>query len=169
VGYLDSLGKLKIFSQTAKAIKRINESGMKAVVITNQSGVARGLFEEAFVEQLHERIRKELQKQGAIIDGFYFCPHHPTEGQAPYLRVCTCRKPETGMLLQAAKDLNIDLSRSYMIGDMAKDMEMAARAGVKGILVRTGYGADVDTSAVRPVYVAEDILDAVNWIVRDFE
>lgn len=169
VGYLDSLEKLKIFPQTVEAIKRINKSGMKAVIITNQSGVARGFFDEAFVRHVHNHMEKTLQGKGATIDGFYYCPHHPTEGYAPYLKSCTCRKPETGLLLLAAEDFNLDLPRSYMIGDMAKDVEMAFRVGAKGILVRTGYGADVDSSACQPAYVAKDVLDAVNWIMRDRE
>ena len=92
----------------AEAIRLINSSGMKAVVVTNQSGVARGIFDEAFVETVHVRLRELLRMEGAFLDGIYFCPHHPTEGRGRYLLSCDCRKPAPGLLLQAAADLNLD-------------------------------------------------------------
>lgn len=168
VGYLKSLDQLSIFSSTFEAIRMINESGMKAVVITNQSGVARGFFDELFVDNVHEMINTLLKKKGSFIDRFYYCPHHPTEGQGKYRVECDCRKPKTGMLIRASEELGIDLSRSYMVGDMQKDLKAAANAGVKGILVRTGYGNDVsDTEGI--ACVAENILDAVKWIMKDME
>lgn len=140
VGYLDSLDKLRLYDNAAEAVRLINECGMKAVVITNQSGVARGLFTEDFVREVHEKLQEILRLQGAFIDAFYYCPHHPTEGKGEYLMACPCRKPQPGMLLRAAQDLHIDLSRSYMVGDMMKDVEAARRIGAHGILVKTGYG-----------------------------
>ncbi|MDO9585966.1 MAG: HAD-IIIA family hydrolase [Syntrophales bacterium] len=105
------------------------------------------------------------------MDAFYYCPHHPTEGREDYRKLCNCRKPETGMLLQAAQDLNIDLQLSYMIGDTLKDIETALRAGAKGVLVRTGYGREAErelpASEVCPEHIADDILAAVNWIMKD--
>ena len=166
VGYLSRLEQLKLFSATFEAIRMINESGMKAVVITNQSGVARGFFSKDFIDTVHNRINEMLGEKDAFIDRFYYCPHHPTEGNGVYKTDCDCRKPEPGMLLKAAEEMDIDLSRSYMVGDMPKDIQAAMRAGVKGILVRTGYGENV-TSAGSPVYIARDILDAVNWIMKD--
>ena len=111
-----------------------------------------------------------MKAEGARIDGFYFCPHHPEEGRGRYRLDCMCRKPKPGMLVQAAEDLNIDLSRSFMIGDMQKDVEAAVNAGATGILVRTGYGESVEYST-RAAYVADDVLDAVQWImqVKDIE
>lgn len=167
VGYLDSLDKLELYPNSFEAIRLINESGMLTVVITNQSGVARGYFSENFVNAVHSRISEILKKNGAHIDRFYYCPHHPTEGNDPYLKSCDCRKPSPGMLIRASEELEIDLSRSYMVGDAEKDIELANRVGAKGILVRTGYGENVVTSDVKPAYVAEDILDAVNWIMKD--
>ena len=176
VGYLNSLEKLNIFPNSFEAIRLINESEMLAVVITNQSGVARRYFSEDFVKAAHLRINEILQTKGAYIDRFYYCPHHPTEGEAPYLQSCNCRKPEPGMLINASEELDIDLSRSYMVGDAAKDIEVANRSGVRGILVKTGYGKNVISSdlpvparqtGIRPAYIAEDILDAVNWIMKD--
>ena len=169
VGYLDSLEKLKIYPNSPQAIRLINESGMKAVVITNQSGVARGYFNENFVRTVHLRINEILQRKGAYIDRFYYCPHHPTEGRETYLRSCNCRKPNPGMLIKASEELNVDLSSSYMVGDMVKDIELANRVGSRGILVKTGYGEYVMSSDIKPAYIARDILDAVTWIMKDRE
>ena len=191
VGYMDRLEKLKLIPVAAEAIRLINASGMKTVVVTNQSGVARGLFDEAFVETVHLRLREMLQAEGAFLDGIYFCPHHPTEGQERYLRTCDCRKPAPGLLLQAAADLNLDPVRSYMVGDTLKDMEAGARIGAQGIIVRTGYGSESaatlstgeepgrkilggrehpinESVLVRPIHIAEDILAAAQWIVRNY-
>ncbi len=175
VGYLNSLDKLKVIPCAYEAIKLINESGMKAVVISNQSGVARGMITEEFVIKTNEYLRIILQKQGVYIDNFYYCPHHPTEGQEPYRRICDCRKPAPGMFLAAARDLNINLKISYMIGDRFLDMEAAKKVGVKGVLVKTGYGSEPlqddgpnkETDEGEPDHVAADILDAVKWILKD--
>jgi D,D-heptose 1,7-bisphosphate phosphatase len=175
VGYLDSIDKLNLFAYTSEAIRLINESGMKAVVMTNQSGVAKGYFTEEFVRTVHERIQEMLRERGAFIDAFYYCPHHQTEGVGVYLQSCACRKPEAGMLVQASKDLDIDLRRSYTVGDMLKDIQVAHTVGAKGILVKTGYGLNTiekdltsDSSEIcQPSYIAEDILDAVKWIIND--
>ena len=175
VGYLDSIDKLKLFANAAESIRIINESGMKAVVITNQSGVAKGYFTEEFVRTVHERIQEILRGKGAFIDAFYYCPHHHSEGIGHYLQACACRKPEAGMLIQASKELAIDLRHSYTVGDMLKDIQVARAVGAKGILVKTGYGIDTiekdltpDSSEIcQPSYIAEDILDAVKWIIND--
>jgi D-glycero-D-manno-heptose 1,7-bisphosphate phosphatase len=175
VGYLDSIDKLKLFANTAKAIRLINDSGMKAVVITNQSGVARGYFTEDFVRTVHSHIQKTLQEKGAVIDAFYYCPHHPTDGIGTYLQSCVCRKPEAGMLIRASQEMDIDLTRSYTVGDMLKDIQVARKVGAKGVLVKTGYGLNTiekdlilePTVTIQPHYIAENILDAVKWIMND--
>jgi D,D-heptose 1,7-bisphosphate phosphatase len=175
VGYLDSINKLNLFAYTGEAIRLINESGMKAVVITNQSGVAKGYFTEEFVRTVHERIQEMLLERGAFIDAFYYCPHHETEGIGVYLQSCACRKPEAGMLIEASKELDIDLRRSYTVGDRLKDIQVGRMVGAKGILVKTGYGINTlekdltsDSSEIfQPSYIAEDILDAVKWIMKD--
>jgi D,D-heptose 1,7-bisphosphate phosphatase len=177
VGYLDSLDKLKIILGAYEAIRLINESGMKAVVISNQAGVARGLFTEDFVQLTNEHLQTALRQKGAYIDNFYYCPHHPTEGTGIYLQQCNCRKPAPGMLLKAAQDLNIDLTRSYFVGDTFRDMEAAEKAGVKGVLVKTGYGQDFlqddgpdrATAEAKSDFIARDILEAVKWILKDRE
>jgi D-glycero-D-manno-heptose 1,7-bisphosphate phosphatase len=175
VGYLDSLDKLMIISTAYKAIKLINVSGMKSVVISNQAGVAKGFFTEEFVNIVNQHIQDALNKKGAKIDKFYYCPHHSTEGKGIYRQDCNCRKPRPGMLLQAAKELNIDLAHSYFIGDRFRDMETAKKVGAKGILVKTGYGNDLlqddgpdkATPENKPDFIAADILDAVQWIIND--
>ncbi|MBN2568802.1 MAG: D-glycero-beta-D-manno-heptose 1,7-bisphosphate 7-phosphatase [Deltaproteobacteria bacterium] len=166
VEYLSRLEDLRIFPFSHEAIGMINRAGMKAVVVTNQSGVARGYFDEAFLHTLHGQINKILGKKGARIDRFYYCPHHPEEGAGMYKRDCDCRKPRTGMFQKAAHELAIDLSSSYMIGDNPTDMEAAQNVGIKGVLVRTGYGENVDLSA-KASYIASDILEAVKWILKD--
>jgi len=173
VGYLDSLDKFKIIPCAYEAIRLINESGMKAVVISNQAGVARGLFTEDFVKITHEHLLAALRQKKAHIDNFYYCPHHPTEGIKIYRQNCNCRKPAPGMLLQAAQDLNIDLTKSYLVGDRFRDMEAAKKVGVKGVLVKTGYGQkllqddgpDEATEEGKPDFIAADILEAVRWIL----
>jgi D,D-heptose 1,7-bisphosphate phosphatase len=175
VGYLDSLDKLKIFSGACQAIRLINLSKMKAIVITNQAGVARGFINEEFVRSVNERIQSDLNKKGAYIDKFYYCPHHPTEGKGAYLQTCNCRKPAPGMLLSAAKEFSIDLAQSYLVGDRYQDTQTAKKAGLKAVLVKTGYGADLlrnegpDKASPenKPDFVAEDILEAVQWILKD--
>jgi len=175
VGYLDSLDKLKVIPCAYEAIKLINESGMKAVVISNQAGVARGLITEEFVKKTNNHLQLILRERGVYINNFYYCPHHPTEGEEPYRQICDCRKPAPGMFLEAARDLNIDLELSYMVGDRFLDMEAAKKAGVKGILVRTGYGKELlqddgpnkATPENKPDFIAEDILEAIRWILRD--
>ena len=150
-----------------EAVRLINESGMKAIVITNQSGVGRGFFSEEFIHTVHRRINELLKEGNAFIDHFYYCPHHPLYGKGTYKISCDCRKPKPGLLLRAAEAFQIDLAGSYMIGDMIKDLQAGHNAGiVKTILVKTGYGQNV-VHAGTATYIAKDILDAVTWIMKD--
>ena len=171
VGYVTSLEAFRLLPRTAEAIRRISEAGLLAIVVTNQSGIARGLFDEGLMETVHAALRDRLAAAGAQLDGLYICPHHPDLGIAPWRRRCDCRKPEPGLLLQAAREMDIDLPASYMVGDSVRDMEAARRAGVTGILALTGYGRSVLRDRIgpghtAPAYVAEDLFDAVDWIVR---
>jgi D-glycero-D-manno-heptose 1,7-bisphosphate phosphatase len=190
IGYIDRLENLRLIPGAAEAIRLINASGMKTVVVTNQSGVARGIITESFVAETHARLGEMLRVEEASLDGIYFCPHHPTEGRGNYLQECECRKPSPGLLLRAAAELHLDPARSYMVGDTLKDIEAGARAGAQGILVRTGYGekavaelghdeepqrtipgkeggAQGAAGIVRPVHIAGDILAGVQWILRN--
>lgn len=166
VGYLSRLEELKIFDNAAEAIRRLREQGFLAVVITNQSGVARGFFGEDFILTVHDRINEFLAERGTRLDAIYYCPHHPKYGNEKYRKACSCRKPEPGLLLKAAEEMDIDLEKSYMVGDMPRDIDTARRVGAKGILVKTGYGRSV-TVTDKPVYIADDILDAAHWIIQD--
>jgi D-glycero-D-manno-heptose 1,7-bisphosphate phosphatase len=169
IGYLSRPDDLVIYPWAAEAIRLVNQSGMKAIVITNQSGIARGLYTEEILNQIHERLREEIAREGARIDAIYYCPHHPRIGDERYRQMCACRKPEPGMLLQAARDHSIDLHRSYVIGDKSSDINAAANAGAKGVLVLTGYGREIEDDRERwpcePAFVARDLLEAVKMIL----
>ena len=162
IGYMYDAGLYKPYSYAGPAIRRINDSGMKAVLITNQSGIGRGYFEEAMVQQVHDILRAELARHGARLDAVYYCPHLPEAG-------CDCRKPQPGMLRRAQKELNIDLAGSYIIGDKHVDVETGYAVGGKSILVLTGYGREeLDLhkgSAHQPHFVAENLTEAVDAIL----
>lgn len=172
VGYLGDPSKLSVFPYAAEAVRRINESSMLAILVTNQSGVARGLFGEDAVLRVHDRLERELARGGARLDGIYYCPHHPTIGQPPYRQSCECRKPRPGMLVRAAADHDIDLSQSFVVGDKYSDVRLAHEAGARAVLVRTGYGRgeweyDRATWPRQPEHVAETLEDAVEWILDE--
>jgi len=162
VGYLDNLERLRILPGAVEAVRAFNERGLLVIVVTNQSGVARGFFDEAFVTQVHEHMRKLFQRGGAVIDAFYYCPHHP-DFPGPYGQACKCRKPEPGMLIRAAAEWDIDLGRSFMIGDMPKDVEVIRRMGGRGILLA---GEGIPTAAEAD-YIARDLRAAAAWIMGE--
>ena len=172
VGYLGDPSKLVVFPYAAEAVRRLNESSMLAILVTNQSGVARGHFGEDAVLRVHDRLERELARGGARLDGIYYCPHHPTIGQPPYRQSCECRKPRPGMLVRAAADHDIDLSQSFVVGDKNSDVRLAHEAGARAVLVRTGYGRgeweyDRATWPRQPEHVAETLEDAVEWILDE--
>jgi len=174
IGYVNHPERFKLLPRSGEAIKKINEMGLKAVVVTNQAGVARGYFPEWMIQKVHDRMEDLLAKEGAKLDAIYYCPHHPRAGEPPYRADCECRKPRTGMIDSAAVDLHIDVKRSYMIGDKITDVEFAHRVGAKGIFVKTGYGRGElelygDTWTTTPDFIAEDLLDAVMWINNEEE
>lgn len=172
VNYLARPEQLELLPGAAAGLRRLREAGLGLVVITNQSGVARGYFSEEDVARVHRRLQAMLGEHGAGVDAFYFCPHHP-EGQGAYRQVCPCRKPGTAMLERAAADLDLDLERSFMVGDSVSDMVAGQRLGLRTILVRTGYGQshlDAGTFADIPVhYVAGTLDDAAGWILAHLE
>lgn len=173
VGYVNHLSRFKLLERTADAIKMINESEYLAVVITNQAGVARGYFKEELILRVHDKMEILLKDEAdAHLDGIYYCPHHPSVGEEPYRKDCNCRKPRTGMLDSAKVDLDVDLTQSFVIGDKISDVELAHKVGAKGVLVLTGYGRgeyeDMPTTPkIKPDHVAEDLYDAVKWIVEN--
>jgi len=169
IGYVSSPDELIIYPYVARAVRLVNEAGLKVVVITNQSGIARQLYDEAALATIHERLMDELARDGAHLDAVYYCPHHPHIGNALYRQRCECRKPNPGMLQQAAREHDIDLGVSYVIGDKASDINLATNAGARGVLVLTGYGretlANRDQWPCAPEMIADDLLDAVRQIL----
>ncbi len=170
VNYLRQIDQIDIFKCSAPAISLLNKANFKVVVITNQSGVARGYFKEDFVKKSNSEIANRLRMQGANIDAWFYCPHHPTEGEAPYKIDCNCRKPKIGLIAKAKDMFDIDLSSSFIIGDSLKDLEAGWNAGLKTILVLTGHGKNTLKSLRKDQYkdvnfIAEDILEASKWIL----
>ncbi|MEA2108646.1 MAG: HAD family hydrolase [Pseudomonadota bacterium] len=170
VGYLDDIRQLKLIPGAARAIGLLNKAGIPVIMITNQSGVARGYFSESLVEQLHQRLNKLLETKLAYLDAIYYCPHHPTKGTGPYRRACNCRKPHPGMVEQAIDDLQLGERRLFVVGDKCVDMELANQIRAEGILVLTGYGKKAQEqlaqkTGTRPAFIAIDLLQAVQWII----
>lgn len=170
VGYLNHLERFVLLPRVAQAIRLLNQHQFKTVVVTNQSGVARGYFPETLVRQVHQKMEDLLRMAGAHLDGIYYCPHHPDVGSPPYRQRCRCRKPGRGMVEEAARDLEIDAARSYLIGDRGNDIEFGHQFGARGILVLTGYGRGEweylrGQWSIQPDYVAQDLYDAVQWIL----
>ena len=167
-GYLDRLERLVFFPFAIDAIRLLNHGGFAVVIFTNQSGVGRGMYEEAFVDQAHAVIDQRVTAGGGRIDGFYYCPHHPAAEIERYRKDCDCRKPGPGMLRAAAADLGLDLSRSFAVGDKWTDVQAGLAAGGSGVLVRTGYGRSSETSrrSVEPTHIADDLIAATAWILR---
>jgi D-glycero-D-manno-heptose 1,7-bisphosphate phosphatase len=124
--------------EAREAVKHVNDMGYLAIVITNQSGVARGMFGEQAVRELHAYMNEELEKIGAHLDGFYYCPHHPEAAVPEYRQDCACRKPKSGLIDKACRDFAIDLEHSLMVGDSLREVECAEGAGVRGILYQGG-------------------------------
>jgi D-glycero-D-manno-heptose 1,7-bisphosphate phosphatase len=174
VGYLRRLDQIRLFPWTAGAIRALNLAGLPVVITTNQAGVARGIFTEAFIAETHRELSARLEAGGAHIDAYYHCPHHPTKGTvAEYAVACDCRKPGCGMVDRAARDLGLDPARSFVVGDTWLDVGMARAAGARGVLVRTGAGAEQERSPMPPDLRADAIVDnlaaAVSWILLNLK
>lgn len=169
VDYMNRLDQMVLFPWTVDALRLLDRAGLLKVVVTNQSAVARGITTEAFVRESHEELNRRLARGGAHIDAFYYCPYHPDGIVEEYRAHRRCRKPEPGMIEDAARDLPIDLSRSWMVGDRWIDVETAQAAGVRGILVRTGHSArehETAPAGVRADAILNNLMEAVGWILR---
>jgi D-glycero-D-manno-heptose 1,7-bisphosphate phosphatase len=168
VGYLDRPERVQLFPWTIDAIRALNQSGVKVIMVSNQSGIARGFFDEAMVDRVHARMADLLAEGGAAIDAYYYCPHHPDGKVAPFARVCDCRKPGRGLVDRAAREFDVDPRRSFTVGDRWLDVALARAVGARGILVRTGYGV---TEEGRPPeglaadVVVNNLVEAVSWIL----
>ena len=174
VGYVNHVSRFRVFPFAAEAVRTLRGRGWLAVLVTNQSGVARGYFEEDLVGAVHQLLTDELARGGARLDAVYYCPHHPSVGEPPYRLDCDCRKPKPGLLLRAARDLGLDLARCWVVGDRYSDTELARSAGAHSAFVLTGYGRgelehQSKTWRHQPDLVAENLLEAVRKIVASDE
>lgn len=169
VGFLRKEEDFRLIPGVSEAIKKINNSGYLAIVVTNQPVIARGEVTEEELEEIHKKMETLLGLDGAYIDDIYYCPHHPDkgfEGEIPELKIeCDCRKPKTGMLEKAAREHNIDLSSSIMIGDSTLDIKMAENAGMQSVLLKTGQKGEDGKYEVSPTLIAKDLNDAINKII----
>ena len=163
-GYLNHVSRFRMFPFAAAALQRLNDAGFAVIVVSNQSGVARGYFPESLVQQVNQVMVQQLNEDGAKVDAVYYCPHASSDN-------CNCRKPKTGMLERAASEHCIDLQRSFVVGDRHGDIQLAHKASARGILVRTGYGeGELAWHAAKwpapPDFIAENLSQAVDWILR---
>lgn len=167
--FLVDPAEVRLYPGAARAVRAFNERGIPVVVVTNQSAIARGLLDEAGLARVHARLAERLAEEGAHVDLVLACPHHPTEGVPPWRRVCGCRKPAPGLLVEAARRLGLDLSASWMVGDAARDLEAGRRAGARSLLVLTGKGRDelarLEAQGRPPRWVAPDLLRAAERIL----
>lgn len=169
VGFLGSLDAMRVLPWSAEAIRMLNDAGYPVVVITNQSGVGRGFFDEAHVRATHDALDRALAEGSARVDAYYYCPHHPEASDLRYRAACECRKPAPGLLRQAASDLDLDLSRSWMVGDWWRDVEAGVAAGARGILIRSGHDTvhrPAPAEAPPADAILGNLMEAVVWILR---
>lgn len=168
VGYLHQLKDLELFPYAVDALRLLKRAGYELVIVTNQSGMARGMIAPGFVEKCHEEMRRRLQAGGVDLDALYYCPHHP-DGSVAGLNVeCRCRKPAPGMIEDAVRDRGIDPKASWVIGDKWLDVNLGRNAGARSILVRTGWGAEQEEQ--RPAgqkvdAVCDNLMHAVSVIL----
>jgi D-glycero-D-manno-heptose 1,7-bisphosphate phosphatase len=171
MGYINHISRFHLLPGVAEAIRRLNEARIPVIVVTNQSGLARGYFPAELLTAVHEKMVTLLAEHGAHVDGIYICPHHPEAKREEYRVNCDCRKPKTGLLVQAAKDLGLDLVRSFVVGDRWSDLKTAANCGATPVLVLTGYGSGDalyigPSQEVQPAMVGVDLAAAVQWILE---
>ncbi|MCA1557006.1 MAG: HAD family hydrolase [Acidobacteria bacterium] len=174
VGYVNHTSRYRVFPFSAEAVRELNEHGWLAILVTNQAGVARGYFTEDLITEVHGALKRELERGGAHLDAIYYCAHHPTVGEPPFRLDCDCRKPRPGLIRRATEEFDIDLQKSWMIGDRYGDIVLAHNAGVRSAFVMTGYGRG-EWEYQRPEWkhqpelVAENLLIAVKKIVMSNE
>jgi len=169
-GYLDRMELLELFPWTADALRLLKRAGYTLVVVTNQSAIARGVIDEAFLDQVHHEISARLARGSATIDRYYYCPHLANAPVERYRQTCRCRKPGPGMIEQACRDLDLDPARSFMVGDRWLDVACGVGAGTHTVRVLTGHGAAEPTTP--PVNananaILDNLMEAAGWILRN--
>ena len=170
VGYLDRVDRVQLFPWSVPAIRGLNHAEIPIVMITNQSGVARGFFTEAVVDQVHGHIANLLAAGGAHIDAYYYCPHHPEGSVAELARVCECRKPARGLVDRAVAEFGVDPARSFVVGDRWLDVGLARKVGAKAVLVRTGYGDSEERKPPADLtadVIVDNLIAASSWILQN--
>jgi D-glycero-D-manno-heptose 1,7-bisphosphate phosphatase len=174
LGYINHISRFMLLPGVGEAISLLNKNDYIVVVTSNQSGVARGYFSIELVKETNDLMKRELAQDNAYVDGIYFCPHHPDGVLSEYRMECSCRKPDIGLIEKARSELDIDMKRSYVVGDRWLDIEFAHNANLPGILVLTGYGKGdleyiVPDEKIKPTFVAADLSRAVEWILKGNE
>src|SRR3989338_5019263 len=166
VDNLKSINQLRLLPYVSQAIKKFNQSGFLVIVITNQPVIARGWIDEIELQNIHKELVNRLKKRGTKIDAIYYCPHHPNANLTKYRKDCQDRKPNIGLIKKAVNDFNISLKDSFLVGDTTSDIQTAKNAGVKSILVKTGYAGNDKKFKVIPNYSAKNLDEAANLIVN---
>ena len=166
--YLSDPQKVRLINGVTQTINNLHKHGYLVIVITNQAGVARGYYPEESISRIHNRIDQLLERDGAFIDAYYYCPHHPNGVVEQYAITCNCRKPATGMVEQAIVDFDIDLENSFVVGDKVTDVKTATNAGCKtGVLVRTGHGEEqIKDNDTKGITIKADVNEAVEWFLK---
>lgn len=171
MGYINHPDRFIIFPFVAESIRLLKSAGYKVIIITNQSGVARGYFTEELLKTVHQKLQVHLQNEGTGFDALYYCPHHPTEGIAPYRKKCNCRKPAPGMVDKARREFDINMDASIVIGDRYKDVEFGRNLGLRTGMVLTGYGKGEylyqrNTWKSQPDIIGENLLEIIRKILK---
>lgn len=168
-GYVDRLDLLTLYPWTSDALRLLNRAGFATVVVTNQGAIGRGIIDEAFLSEVHRTIDARLAAGHARVDRYYFCPHHPDAVREEFRQPCRCRKPGPGLIEQACSEMQLDVSRSFMVGDRWIDVRAGRAAGARPLLVRTGHGgheADIPPENVKADAILNNLMEAVGWILR---
>ena len=171
MGYVNHISRFVLLPGTAEGIRILNRHQYLVIIVSNQSGVARGYFPMELIDRVHAHMKDLLAKEGANIDGIFFCPHYPRGIVPEYSVECDCRKPRTGLVQKACEEFDIDMKNSYVIGDRCSDIELAERSNLQGIMVTTGYGlGDIEYvlphKPFKPLHIAKDLLHGVRWIIE---
>ncbi|MFC2163670.1 D-glycero-beta-D-manno-heptose 1,7-bisphosphate 7-phosphatase [Acidobacteriota bacterium] len=170
VGYPSSYDSIEFYPYSFEAVRKLNQAGFITVVVTNQSGVGRGLIEEDILQDIHRKMQEDFRANDARLDSIYYCPHYISSVFPEYRKDCACRKPNPGMAHKASAELDIDTAKSYMIGDKAEDMLFGMNVNATPILLLTGHGRrarqELKALGKEPAYIAENLLEATNWILE---
>jgi D-glycero-D-manno-heptose 1,7-bisphosphate phosphatase len=168
VGYLDRPDRIELYPWSIDAIRTLNRAGIRVIMVSNQSGIARGFFTEEQLAGIHQHLATLLGAGGAHLDAYYYCPHHPDGRIAAFTRACDCRKPGGALVDRAVEEFGIDPRQSFTVGDRWVDVALARTVGARGVLVRTGYGALEETrppEGLTADVVVDNLIEAVSWIL----